>query len=293
MSHNINFKTLLFICSTLLSATQSQAQIKDYVGQKGKVYLSWGYNKEWYTRSNIHIKQESLGNDYTFESVSAKDHPGWMGDEHNLFQQPISIPQYNYRLGYWFKDNWAAEINFDHTKYIVNQGQMLHIKGTINNLPVDEQRVNNNIIKWQLNNGANFFLFNLVHRVQIPKMQFRNFNVSLLLKGGVGFMVPHVENTIMGQSNKPAFQFGGFDIGAEAALRFTFFKYAYLEYCNKALYANYFGLKVYEGKARQAFGCYEMIANIGAEFPVFSGKKSKKTYTIPDQKNDSDEKSSH
>jgi hypothetical protein len=104
-------------------------------------------------------------------------------------------------------------------------------------------------------------------------MQFKNFNASLLFKGGVGFMVPHVENTILGNSNKPHFQFGGFDMGIEAALRLTFFKYAYLEYCNKAVYAQYFGLKIYEGKARQAFACYEMVANIGVNIPIRNTKK--------------------
>lgn len=90
-------------------------------------------------------------------------------------------------------------------------------------------------------------------------------------------MVPHVENTILGNNNKPGFQFGGWDVGVEAALRFTFFKYAYLEYCNKAVYARYSGLKIYEGQARQAFGCYEMIANIGVNFPICSKKPAQVT----------------
>jgi hypothetical protein len=258
------------LCSQLNIQAQTPA---NYVGKKGQAYLSWGYNKEWYTMSDIHVKQQSLGNDYTFQAVLGKDKPGWMRDQHNVFQQPITIPQYNYRLGYWFKDNWAFEINFDHTKYQVEQQQLLHLKGTYNNAAVDTYFINRGNLQWQLNNGANFFLFNLVHRYQVPKMQFKNFNASLLFKGGVGFMVPHVENTILGNSNKPHFQFGGFDMGIEAALRLTFFKYAYLEYCNKAVYAQYFGLKIYEGKARQAFACYEMVANIGVNIPIRNTKK--------------------
>lgn len=258
--------------ATLLG-NNSNAQNTDYVGKKGQMYLSWGYNKEWYTMSNIHIRQSSLGNDYTFVNVIGKDKPGWTGDEHSVVQQPITIPQYNYRIGYWFKDNWAVEINFDHTKYQVEQQQLLHLKGTYNNAAVDTYFVNRGNLVWQLNNGANFFLFNLVHRIQVPKMQYKNFNVSLLMKGGIGFMVPHVENTIMGRNNNPHFQFGGWDIGVEAALRFTFFKYAYLEYCNKAVYARYSGLKIAEGTASQAFGCYEMIANIGVNFPICTPKK--------------------
>lgn len=270
-------KTTACCAAIILSCSQLSTAQSNYVGKKGQMYASWGYNKEWYTQSNIHIEQSSLGNNYTFENVLAKDKPGWMNDEHNVFQQPISIPQYNYRIGYWFKDDWAIELNFDHTKYQVQQQQLLHLTGTLNNAVVDTYFINRGNLLWQLNNGANFFLFNLVHRIQVPKMQYKNFNVSLLMKGGIGFMVPHVENTILGKDNNPHFQFGGWDIGVEAALRFTFFKYAYLEYCNKALYARYSGLRIYEGKARQAFGCYEMIANIGVCFPVSNAKKATNT----------------
>lgn len=257
-------KYLLFV-SALLFTHISSAQSSNN-SPKGTLYASWGYNKEWYTQSHIHIRQEALGNDYTFKNVWAKDKPGW--NTKSIFKQAISIPQYNYRLGYWFDDNWAFEINFDHTKYQVVQEQLLHVQGNMNFLPVDTYMLNNGNLRWQLNNGANFFLFNLVRRYPIKPLQWRNFNSMLLLKGGLGFMVPHVENTIFGKNNQKGFQFGGWDIGFEAALRLTFFKYAYLEYCNKLVYARYSGLKVDQGTARQAFGCYEMILNLGVSIPI-------------------------
>ena len=34
---------------------------------KGEFYFSWGYNKEWYTRSNLKISQAELGNEYELE----------------------------------------------------------------------------------------------------------------------------------------------------------------------------------------------------------------------------------
>lgn len=276
----IKRNTLLLLSLFFFQERQAQAQQADHVGKKGQLYLSWGYNKEWYTLSNIHVRQEALGNDYVFKNVIGKDKPGW--NEKSIFKQAISIPQYNYRLGYWFKDNWAFEINFDHTKFQVDQQQLLHVKGQMNFVPVDTYMINRGNLRWQLNNGANFFLFNIVRRVAIPRLSFNNFNVSLLLKGGVGFMIPHVENTIFGKDNKPGFQFGGWDIGGEAALRFTFFKYAYLEYCHKAVYARYSGLKVYEGTARQAFGCYEMIANIGATIPLKNYNRKKDVFQVDD-----------
>ena len=151
---------------SLVATPNTYAQEGSSQENKGHMYFSWGYNKEWYTKSNIHVKQESLGNDYVFNGILGKDKPGW--NTKSIFKQPISIPQYNYRLGYFFKDNWAFEINFDHTKYVVATDQLLHAVGTMNHQPVDTFINNRNgFLKWQLNNGANFLLFNIGHRKHI------------------------------------------------------------------------------------------------------------------------------
>lgn len=239
---------------------------KNSVGKKGELYLSWGYNKEWYTPSNLHISQPSLGNDYTIRNIYAHDHPGW---NQGLFNRAFTIPQYNYRLGYFFKDNWAIEANFDHTKYVVADNQLLHAQGQMDGRAVDTF-INNRsgFLKYQLNNGANFLLFNLVHRKHLTSFDKDWFDASLLMKGGVGIVIPHVQNTVDGNDNKKGFQFGGFDLGFEAAIRATFFRYAYLEFSNKVLAAQYYNLRVYQGNAKQFFGCYEMILSIGASIPL-------------------------
>ncbi len=57
-------------------------------------------------------------------------------------------------------------------------------------------------------------------------------------------------------------------MGFEGAVRATFFKYAYLEFANKVDYARYSNLKVYEGRAKQAFGTYELVLSLGFTFPT-------------------------
>ena len=92
--------------------------------------------------------------------------------------------------------------------------------------------------------------------------------VDGLAKFGIGPVIPHVQNSFFGQSNTPHFQFGVWNTGVEATLRATFFNHVYLEYSNKLDYARYSGLHIYEGTARQAFGTYEMILNLGITFPM-------------------------
>ncbi len=256
------------LCAICLSYNFATAQSKTHKERKKEFYFSWGYNKEWYTRSTIKVKQPSLGNNYQFVNIKAHDHPGW---DEGLFRKAFTIPQYNYRLGLFInkKKGIAVEINFDHTKYIFAD-QQATVKGTLGNRQVDTV-VNfnrSNGYYYFLNNGANFLLFNIVKRWQWYAAKNEKVKIDLLGKAGIGPVIPHVENSLFGHQNKQGFQLGGWNVGVEAALRATFFNYVYLEYCNKIDYARYSSLKVYEGRAKQAFGTYEMILNLGVTFPV-------------------------
>jgi hypothetical protein len=241
----------------------------------GRFYGSWGYNSEWYTHSNISVNQPGMQNNYTFENLRAHDRVGW----NNLFHVQPTIPQYNYRIGYFFdeKQLWGIEINFDHTKYVVTQGSLAIVDGTYKGHKVDTAvQINSNTLFWQLNNGANWFLVNIVRKFPIIKTSDNKVVIYALLKGGFGPNVPHVDDVIFGDQNHPHFQVGGVNTGVEALVRITFFQYAFIEYCNKVDYADYWGLRVYGGTASQSFGAYEMIANIGFTFHT---KKTEGTYT--------------
>ena len=238
-----------------------------------EVYASWGYNGEFYTNSTIHVSQPSLGNDYNFVHVKAHDHPGW---NEGLLSKALSIPQYNYRLGFLLDEEkgWGFEINFDHTKYIF-ANQDAHIKGKFNNRQVDTTVTFDEAhgFYYYLNNGANFLLFNVTKKWHIVRTRDEKFKLDFFGKFGVGPVIPHTQNELFGEKNHQGFQFGGWNTGAEGSLRATFWRYVYLEASNKIDYARYSGLNIYEGKAHQAFGTYEMILSLGIVIPTTSKKQ--------------------
>jgi hypothetical protein len=225
----------------------------------------------------VRIKQPDLGNDFVFKHISGHDHRGW---DEQLFTKALTIPQYNYRIGYIFnkKKGLGVEINFDHTKFIFADNQWVHVKGTVSHKSYDGEVLFSNSgggadssSYYYLNNGANFLLFNIVKRWSLLENRKQTIRVEGFGKAGIGPVIPHVENKFFDQpENKPHFQLGGWNIGAEGAIRATFFHYVYLEYTNKLDYARYSGLRIYKGTARQAFGTYEMILNLGLSFPVGS-----------------------
>lgn len=275
MSNGSRYRTITLSLFTIalpffaFSQQQPEKKKKKFIKE---VYVSWGYNDEWYTHSTIHISQPGLGNNYDFVHVKGHDHPGW---DQGVFNQALSIPQYNYRLGFLLDEEkgWGFEINFDHTKYVFAD-QNVRLKGTLNNHPVDTTIAFNqaNGFYYYLNNGANFLLFNVTKKWHLLKTADEKVKVDLLGKFGVGPVIPHTQNSLFGMLNHQGFQFGGWNTGAEGSLRATFFRHVYLEYSNKIDYARYSGLNVYEGKAHQAFGTYEMILSLGLVIPTTSKK---------------------
>jgi hypothetical protein len=258
----VKYLAILVLSITTLNVV---AQKKE---RKGEFYFSWGYNKAYYTNSNVSINQPSLGNNFTFKNVDLIDNPGW---DDALFTLALSIPQYNYRIGYFIdkEKDLAFEINFDHTKALFKNGQTVNMVGTYNGRPVDSSFVfsktgtGTSKNYYYLNNGANFLLFNIVKRKRFKNLSTQSIDFDGLAKVGVGPLIPHVENSLFGQKNDQKFQFGGWNTGLEYALRSTFKKHLYVEFAGKLDYAYYYGLDVYQGKAKQGFGTLEFILNLG------------------------------
>lgn len=254
---------------------QTTTVLKTKKGRKHELYFSWGYNKEWYTNSNVSVNQPSLGNAFTFKNVVGVNHPGW---DEQFFTKALSIPQYNYRLGYMIDRDkgWGVEINFDHTKWLFEDNQMVHIVGKVNGNPYDGHVLfsdsthgTDSSSYHYLNNGANFLLFNVVKRWRFWENRKGTLIVDGLGKFGVGPVIPHVQIKYFNQpENDPHFQVGGWNVGLEADLKVTFLHYIFLEYGNKLDYARYTNLKIYQGTVKQAFGTYEMILNLGIVIPV-------------------------
>lgn len=270
--------SLVFALPVIAQTSDSTKHHHLKIVKNGSLYGSWGYNEETYTNSNLYVVQPGLNNNYAFTNIQAQDRIGW----NNLFNVQPTIPQYNYRLGYFFdeKQNWAVELNFDHTKYVVLQGYNVIVNGTLHGRSVDTTvNINNSTLRYQLNNGANFFLFNLVRRVRVFSACHGKIVLDGLIKVGVGPLVPHVDNSIFDEQNRRQFQLGGWNMGTEATLKLTLFKHVYLEYCNKLDYACYSWLEIYDGRAHQNFGTYENIANIGYTFHL-----DHKKYPVPADK---------
>lgn len=270
MKLSTRFVFLQVICIAFFTLAATAQTNKKKHHKTGSIYFSWGYNQEWYTHSTVHVQQSELGNNYDFVSVRATDHEGW--NNKSIFKQALTIPQYNYRLGYYFNDkqDMGIELNFDHTKYLIADSQMIRQRGTYGSQPVDRTILFSakNGFYYFLNNGANFFLINLVKRFGLYHTNDRKLSLDFVAKAGIGPVWPHVENCLFGVPNDMGFQFGGWNTGVETVLRATIMRYGFIEFSQKGDYARYSNLKVADGTAKQNFGTYELILSIGFIIPT-------------------------
>ncbi|MGQ0829739.1 MAG: hypothetical protein ACT4ON_15235 [Bacteroidota bacterium] len=245
---------------------------------KGSLYFAWGYNKDWFSKSDIHFKNTTGEHntvtengdyyDFTVYDAQAKDRPGF----NTILTSPLSVPQYVYRLGYYFNDKYdlGIEINFDHVKYIVRDWQTLRVKGHINGQEIDKDTLINpdSFLHFEHTDGANFLMLNLMKRQRLLVSNNKKHWVSGIVKAGAGIVIPKTYVKLFGQEMDNRFHVAGYCAGIEAGLRYDAFKYVFLEYTGKGVFADYMDvLAIGAGKINHRFWTFENILVLGLQIP--------------------------
>lgn len=237
------------------------------------LYFQWGYNTEWYTKSTIHFKMGN-GNDFRLHSARAHDKP----DMDAVLKTPgdLSIPQYNYRLGFYLNNRRtrAVEINFDHAKYVVTDGQRVHVTGSIDGKPVNGDSVLNreSFLHFEHTDGANWLHINYVRQKTI----FTTYRkarplVNLIWKIGAGINIPRTDFTWRGERLNNNFHVAGYNIGAEGGARLYPLKKLFVEFTGKSGYVRYINALANTesqkgNRATHGFGYIELIGLLGYDF---------------------------
>lgn len=234
------------------------------------MYIQWGWNNVWFTRSNIHFKL-SNGDNFTLHNAKAHQRPGF----YDIYKNPtqVSLPQYNYRVGFYLNEQHtrAIEINFDHTKYVVTDGQTVHVTGTIAGKPVDQDMVVDpqTFLHFEHTDGANWLHINYVRQypwVYSKKLKRNIF--TYLWKAGAGINIPRTDFTYHGDRLNNKFHVAGFNFGVEGGARVYPFKIFFLEFTGKTGFVDYLdalaNTKAMKGnRASQTFEYVEVIGTFG------------------------------
>ncbi len=272
---------LLFLLIAQLTCVQAQTTDTTIPKKrtKGTLYASWGYNREWYSKSDIHIKNDGDINQHNqFGSYDFTIHNAKASDRDDFDQIPdvgnITIPQFSARVGYLFNDkhDLGIEINYDHAKYIMNDYQNLHVTGQIFGTPIDKDTIVDpkSFLHFEHSDGANFLAVNLVKRFQFYNAPSKRLRFSAIVKAGPGLVYPRTDVTLFGTRVNNKWHVAGYILSAEVGPRLEFFKYFFTEFTGKVGFANYTNALVLDGtgKANHKFTTVMLIFTFGFQVPL-------------------------
>ena len=255
---------LLFLYATYVNGQETKEG-----KPKGRFYFSWGYNKDWYSKSDIHF--ESKSNDdfnFTVYNVKAEDRPSFG----RILNSDLSIPQYIYRIGYSFArhPNMGIEIGFDHAKYIMLQDQVAHVKGKIHEEYVDIDTIlTREFLRFEHTNGANFLMLNFFWKNIFFSSASGKHELFYIIKPGAGLVIPQSEVAIFNVDQNNDYHIAGYVAGLDLELHYEFNKHFLFETGMKGVFANYLNvLAVGDSRANHHFFCLEWLISIGYQFQL-------------------------
>lgn len=273
---------MLILCTSHILVAQNDAIPPTKKVKKRTFYGTWGYNRYVYSKSNIHFENKGTPGDpdpthqsYNFTIYNAKSHdsPDFNHIASSLNDVVnITIPQFSFRIGVYLnnKKDEGWEINYDHSKYVVTDGQTLRIKGTINGVAVDKDSTfERKYFHFEHTDGANFWLINYLKRYKFYTSKDGKSNIGLTLKPGLGIVYPRTDVTLFGRRLNNQWHIAGFMAGFEAGVRAELWDHLCLEFVTKAVYTDYLWCFVQykgNGNANHRFGGVGSVLTIGYQF---------------------------
>jgi len=267
--------------------------------RKGNLYLSWGYNRAVFSKSDIHFTGD--GYDFTITDLTARDQPG--GHDFLTYIKPnmFTIPQFNWRFGYFLTDKTYVTFGSDHMKYNMDK-QVTLLTGTITGA-VNPGTYNNTevivgegaesgvympglvdslpagfVSEFEHCDGLNDFAFELGHLEQLWISNNNKHAFSVHGTFGAGMMIPDSDTDVLGheprhdmEAGKKAYHLAGYTLSASIGLQFDFFSHFFLLGKLKAGYTNMPDIltTVEGGRASQHFNFLEPMVLVGYSHSIF------------------------
>ncbi len=242
-------------------------------------FIYWGWNQDSYSKSNIHF----TGNDYNFTlyDVKAIDRQEPFGSGVYLNPGKLTIPQYNLRIGYFFKDNYQISIGADHMKYVMSNSQTVKMNGYIHNsgtaydgyyanadMPLDPE-----FLLFEHTDGLNY------ENIEVRRFDVifgrKNFAIAVNEGLGAGVLVPRTNTTLLNFNRYDEFHLAGYGFDGVVGVNMTFFKYFFLQAEVKLGFIHMPDIRTTEFKAdraSQAFFFAQGNAVFGANFRLWKKK---------------------
>ncbi len=274
-------KIIKIVCLLLFVSTsfaQSSSRYNDK--KKGQFSISWGWNRDAFTKSTISFKGADY--DFTLFKLTAHDRPTKFSYYNYLKLSRLTIPQTNLRISYFIKDKLAVSFGDDHMKYVMNNNQTVRMKGSINRAGNYKGKydgvktITEDFLTFEHTDGLNYLNFELEKYFTWYHSKSSRLIISGLVGGGMGVLFPKSNVRLLDYERSDRFHVSGFGISAKAGVQATFLKHIIIKFENKYGYINMPDIVLHnkgiEGRGKQSFIFAELYGTVGATFSLRSKK---------------------
>jgi hypothetical protein len=278
--------TLVLALLTITSFAQTENQVdlpiqkeKYTAHNKGKFFFYWGGNRAYYSTSDIRFTGADY--DFTLNEVTAQDKPkGYHVDYINPSR--MTIPQTNFRMGYFFNDHYNISVGVDHMKYVMQQDKVVSFTGNYPNegtfgesLPGNQVLLTEKFLTFEHTDGLNYINSEITRVDDISKwLNLPNtdkFQINLSEGFGAGILLPKTNTKLFDKERYDEFHLSGFGISAKAGLTFTFFKHYFIQTELKTGYIEMNDIRTTfdsADKAQQNFWFFQNMIAFGGIFKI-------------------------
>ena len=251
---------------------------------KNNLYIYWGWNWSSYSDSDINFKGSAY--DLRLSDVRAQDRPTPFDVKTYLHPLHITNPQYNVRVGYFFKDRWDISFGVDHMKYVVNQNQTVVANGFISETGTAYDGTYDNahvviepgFLQLEHTDGLNYVNFEVRKHTQLLK--YKKIELNVQLGAGLGGYMPKTDASLLNFERNDDWHWAGFGAHVVAGLNLTFFQKFFLQSELKGGYINLPDIKTTASNkdgAKQKFLFSQINIVFGGIIRLHKGNKVKKS----------------
>lgn len=236
----MRFTLLFIILLSCLPLTDAHAQRSKKKGKnsfaKGTFYLYWGYNRSAYTKSDINFVGSNY--DFTLKNATASDNPHPLDLKVYLNPTKLTIPQFNFRAGYYFWNNWSLSLGYEHMKYVLDNHNEVLLDGIIEpgvdaiwsgNYNDEPVVTDYDHIHYENSDGLNYINFRLTRTDQWYSTKDKNFAFNTLMGVGAGGLLSFNDFNFAQQFDRRTISLSGYGISGHVGLRFDFFKHVFIQ----------------------------------------------------------------
>ncbi|CAA0176520.1 conserved exported hypothetical protein [Tenacibaculum maritimum] len=271
---------MLMSITAIIGQEKEEFLKKKKTTNKGKFFVYWGWNWANYTYSDIRFKGNNY--DFTLSNVKARDRQTKFSFNDYFNPGRVTIPQTNYRIGYFFKENYTVSIGVDHMKYVMVDDQDVKINGSINvgntyDGTYDNQttKLSEDFLRFEHTDGLNYVNVEVKRFDDISHwfgLNLEDLQINLTEGIGAGILYPRTNTKLFGRERHDDFHLSGWGISAGAGINISFLKHFYIQSDFKVGYINMPDIKTTLSAldtASQSFYFYEKTILIGGKFRLF------------------------